>query len=203
MDDTAALFTLAIIWSLIALVLVRFIPRWPARIATFALLVGVPFWELPVGYYNLYRLCEKEAKLVVLEPIAPQKSICFDYAIESSVSSVLARGFERVESKVGDGGYAQYTREGGPPTLSSSRVKSAESEYCIAFSNNNRVPWRTIRHDFLIVRVKDKATMARHSVFDWLGMWWQEETSPILGRGGSCRSDQVQSILSALLVGSK
>ncbi len=202
MSDTEQLFIVAAVWTVIAAVLARFVPNWGGRIALFAVLVGVPFWELPYGYYNFQKLCVAEAKLQVFEPIAPQKAICFDYPIESSVPKLLDQGFVRVEAKGGDGKITLYSR-GPSHSVVSSNIEKITADYCVAFKNNNHIPWRTLRHDFLILRSKDKAIVARHSVFDWLGMWWQEGVSPLLGRGGNCRPDQVQPILSVLLDGTK
>lgn len=202
MSDTEQLFIVAAVWTVIAAVLARFVPNWGGRIALFAVLVGVPFWELPYGYYTFQKLCTSEGRLQIYEPIAPQRAICFDYPMSSSVEKVLDRGFVRVESKNADGSIVQHLRESSRSTTTS-RAEVATAEYCVAFKNNIHLPWRTLRHDFLVLRAKDNAIVARHSVFDWLGMWWQEEASPLLGRGGSCRSDQAESILSALLIGAK
>lgn len=202
MDDTANLFLLAGIWSLIAIVVVRLIPiKWPARIAVFALLVGVPFWELPYGFYNLQKLCKDEGKLRVFASIVPQKSVCVDYPFDASAKALLRFGFASIESRSKTGEVTQHVG-GTSEALSQSKTRIVTSEYCVTFANNNHLPWRVIRHDFLIVRSKDAAVVGRHSVFDWFGMWWQEAASPVLGRGGECREDPVQPVMAALRAGS-
>ena len=60
MSDTEQLFVLAGVWVAIAAVIARFISGWPARIVVFTLLVGIPFWELPYGYYNFRELCKSK-----------------------------------------------------------------------------------------------------------------------------------------------
>lgn len=200
MSDTEQLFIVAAVWTVIAAFISRFVPNWGGRIALFAVLVGVPFWELPYGYYNFQKHCVLESKLQVLEPISAQKTICFDYPMESSVEKLLKMGFQQVEAKGADGKFKQYTK-GISQSIASSGLEVPKSEYCVAFNNNLHLPWRVIRHDFLILRSKEKSVVARHSVFDWIGLWWQDGAFPLLGRGGSCRPDQVQGILNALLHG--
>ncbi len=201
MSDTANLFLLAGIWSLISLVLVRFIPNRPARIVMFVLLVGVPFWELPYGYLNFQKLCRDEGKLRVFEPITPQKSVCVAYPFDTSAVELLRYGFATVEAKSKTG---EVTRFVGPASSTSSpnKLGTVSSDYCVTFANNIRQPWRVNRHDFIIFRSRDEAVVARHSVFDWNGTWWQEAASPVLGRGGECREDPVKPVVTSLLVGS-
>ena len=78
MSDTEQLFVVAAVWVIIAAVIARFIPNWPVRIAFFVLAVGIPFWELPYGYYNFQNLCREETKLMVIERIPPQESVCVE-----------------------------------------------------------------------------------------------------------------------------
>src|SRR6185369_8583768 len=132
MSDTAQLFILAGIWSLIAAFIVRFIPKWPARIIVFALLVGVPFWELPYGYYNFQKLCRDDGGLHVFDPIAPQDVICAAYPFDSSAKSLLRFGFESVEARTKTGGVIRYSKN--EPEVS---MKKISSEFCASFANNN------------------------------------------------------------------
>jgi hypothetical protein len=201
MSDTTQLFILAGIWTLAAAILVYFIRNWPARIFVFALLVGVPFWELPYGYYNFQNLCKTAGGLHVLEPIAPQKTICADYPFDSSAKGLTRYGFDRVEARAKTGEITQFSKD--PKGAVAKGSKRIESEYCVTFSNNNRLPWQVIRHDFTIVRADTKSVAARHSVFDWLGTWWQVAASPMLGRGGTCREDPVEPLMATLLAGSR
>ena len=86
MSDTEQLFIVAGIWSLISLFIARFISGWPARIAVFALLVGVPFWELPYGYFNFLSKCREETHVLVFKAISPQQNICVE-TLESTAYS--------------------------------------------------------------------------------------------------------------------
>lgn len=200
MSDTEQLFIVAAGWTAFCAFLAYFVRNWGGRIALFVVLVGVPFWELPFGYSTFRKRCDAEAKLQVLEPIAAQRDICFDYPIGTSAEKLLDRGFSRVEAKGNDGKFTYYAKPDSKLAVSTGADKAA-SEYCIAFRNNNQSPWRILRHDFVVVRTRDSVVVARHSAFDWLGMWWQDSASPLLGRGGSCRTDQVQSLIDALLKG--
>ena len=202
MSDTEQLFLVAAVWALIAAAIARFIPNWPARIAFFALAVGIPFWELPYGSYNFQQLCRNEGNLRVFEDIAAQKVICADYPFDAAAKTLHRFGFANVESRNKAGDVSQFAGT-TPEVILQGKTKNVTSEYCVTFVNNNHLPWRVNRHDFLIVRNKDGAVVARHSVFDWFGMWWQQAASPVLGRGGECREDPVKPVMAALLVGSK
>ena len=90
MNDTEQLFLVAAVWTVIAAVIARFIPNWPGRIAFIAIAVGLPFWELPYGYYNFQKLCREEGALRILESIAPQESICVDYPFDTVAEGMLS-----------------------------------------------------------------------------------------------------------------
>lgn len=186
MSDTEQLFVLAGVWVAIAAVIARFIPGWPARIVVFALLVGIPFWELPFGYYNFQKLCSEQAKLKIFDKIPPQDSVCIDYPDVQFIRVLLKQGFTVVEvpDRFGD-------IEKRLPDFSPGKVKSGQftSPYCVVFASNTPLPWRVLRHDVQIVRARNGHVVARQSQFGWSGMWWQQSASPVLGRGGDCYED--------------
>jgi hypothetical protein len=202
MNDTEQLFFAALVWALIAAAIARFIPNWPGRIAFFAITVGLPFWELPYGYYNFQKLCREEGKLLVYAEIAPQKSICVDYPFDSSARTLHRFGFASIESRDKKGEVIEFSGSASAG-LSQSRKRSVSSEYCVTFLNNIRLPWRVNRHDFLVIRRSDGKNVARHSEFDWLGMWWQQAATPVLGHGGECGRDPVRLVMTALVDGVK
>lgn len=202
MSDTEQLFLLAGIWTLIAVVFARFIPNWPGRIAFLAIAVGLPFWELPYGYYNLQELCRTQGALKVFEPIMPQESICVDYPFETAASSMLKRGFKKVESRDKKGGVVGH-RNVKAADIESLVAERVTSEYCVTYSFVRGLPWRAMRNEFVVVRNSDQRLVARHSDFVWFGMWWQEAALPFFGRGGECRHDGIGSIAHLLLHGAK
>src|SRR6185436_2239817 len=99
MNDTEQLLIAAAVWAIIAAVIARFIPNWPGRIVFLVLAVGLPFWELPYGYYNFQKLCREEGALRIFEPIAPQEAVCVDYPFETVTSEMLKKGFASVEAR--------------------------------------------------------------------------------------------------------
>ena len=178
---------MAAVWVLIVAVIVRFIPNWWGRIVLFGVLVGIPFWELPYGYYNFQKLCREEAKLQIFEEIPPQDSVCIEHFDLGFYASLVKAGISRIEVTGRSDNAKNY--------LASGRVfliprKQAESSYCIAFKSNISLPWRMLRHDTLIERAGDRHVVARQSSFRWAGMWWQQQASPVLGLGGVCSDEQ-------------
>jgi len=202
MNDTEQLFIAAAIWTIIAAVIARFIPNWPGRIAFFAIAVGLPFWELPYGYYNFQKLCREEGSLRIFEPIAPQQSICVDYPFETAALGMLKKGFVSVEARDKGGSVNRYLKapRGDVDKVATDRVTS---EYCITRTFVRELPWRAMRNELVIVRNQDNHLVARHSDFVWFGMWWQAAALPVLGRGGECRHDGFGSVANSLIVGAK
>ena len=196
MNDTEQLFLLAAVWTLSAAVITRFIPNWSGRIAFFAIAVGLPFWELPYGYYNFQKLCREEMELKVFERISPQQIVCADYPFVTLHGELLRSGFTIVETRGKAGEIKRYTAR---PELVDSGRQSLESTYCLTFVNNNQLPWRVLRHDQLITYAQDGHVVARQSRFSWSGMWWQEGLRPLLGRGGECFSEKNRSIVALRL----
>jgi hypothetical protein len=192
MSDTAQLFIMAGVWTVAAAILAfHYISKWPARIAAFALLFGVPFGELPYGYYNFRLLCASEARVQIFEPISPQSNVCVDYPFEHAANEVLKSGFARVEARGKSGDVREFVavpttdRPGG-------RANRITANYCISIAMNINEPWRILRHDLFVRRASDERVVARQSQFSWRGMWWQEAASPILGRGGHCYSARAE-----------
>jgi hypothetical protein len=200
MSDTTQLFILAGIWTLVAAFLVYFIRNWPARVVVFALLVGVPFWELPFGYQYFQASCEAAEKVKVIEAISPQSSVCVDYPFEDAAKAALKSGFERVEARGKSGDVREYV---AAPTVDhpGGRKDRITARYCITSVLNIREPWRIWRHDHVVRRVSDERVVARQSRFTWSGMWWQEAANPILGRGGMC-SGPMNQLFDAVRLGS-
>ncbi len=183
MNDTEQLLFLAAVWTGIAALIARFVPRWPGRIAVFLVLVGVPFWELPYGLAHFQKLCRDDAKLKVTAKVTPQDSVCIEYFDEGLFSALAKAGFSRVE-------LLEMSRN-AEPYLKDSRLSLAErgklrSNYCIAFESNVHVAWRIVRDDALVRRSSTGEVVGRQSSFRWAGLWWQHAARPLLGRGGVC-----------------
>ena len=178
MNDTEQLFIAAAVWALAAAVIARFIPNWPGRIAFFALAVGIPFWELPYGYYNFQKLCREETNLRISEKILPQDSVCIDYFDLGFYRQLVQAGFTRIEITGRSDNAKEYAASG---RVFLTTRKQAKSSYCIVFESNISLPWRILRGDTSIVRVADNHSVARQSRIRWDGTWWQKEASPILG----------------------
>jgi hypothetical protein len=186
MSDTEQLFIVAAVWIVIAAMFARLVPGWWGKGALFAVLVAVPFWELPFGYLNFRKLCEDQGGLKVFETFSPQVSICASYPLETSVDQFLSVGFKVVEARDRDGRVVAQTRETAikTPNVDGSKVASA---FCVTQEFVRGLPWRIQRNEYKVVAEPSQREVARHSDFIWFGMWWQERAAPLLGRGGECR----------------
>ncbi len=187
MSDTQQLFALAAIWTVIAFFISRLVANWPGRIALFVALVGIPFWELPYGYYTFRKVCDEQAKLLVFETLLPQESICVLDLGENLYAQLTQAGFTRIEVR-GRSDNPQRDISSGRVVLSK-QPSEIKSQYCLNFESNVALSNRMLGGAMSVQRVNDGHIVARQSHFVWTGMWWQEMASPILGRGGICFSD--------------
>jgi len=192
MSHTTELFVMAAVWCVIAAVLVRFVtPSWPGRLALFAVLVGIPFWELPYGYLNFQRYCRDEVGPKVFEPLTPQDSICLDSLDVGLFRSLSTTGFKRIELT---GESDDPKRDSGSGKVFVVKRPNVKSQYCLEFESGVSLPWRVMRTDTLIVRSSDGKLAASQSLYQWAGMWWQEGARPVLGVGGICSDDPLRAI---------
>lgn len=197
MSDTEQLFIVAAVWTVIAAVLARFVPNWGGRIALFAVLVGVPFWELPYGYLNFKKLCEEQGGLKVLQALSPQERICASYPFETSAERLLHFGFTVVEARDKDGRVTAFAKN-----KAKTEALKSTSEYCVTQRFVRDLPWRIQRNEYVVLTQSNEIVVARHSDFVWNGTWWQQMAAPLLGRGGECRhSEPVKTIANVLLNG--
>lgn len=186
MSPTEELFTIAAIWTLVALGLSWFIKNWGGRVAFVVALVAIPFWELPYGYYTFQKLCLEYAKPKVWEQFNSQESICVDRLDSMLYSNLVRAGFKTIEVT---GMTLGALPASASAVVSMTSKRATNSTYCLEFVSNIRMHSRMNRHDLKVVRVKDSRVMAEQSGLDWRGMAWQEEFSPLLGRGGQCMSN--------------
>src|SRR5258706_10967630 len=198
MSDTEQLFLAAAVWALIAAAIARFIPNWPGRIAFFVIAVGLPFWELPYGYYNFLKLCREETSLKVMERISPQDSVCIEYFDLGLYRQLVQAGFSRIEITGRSDNAKEYAANGRVVMTNRDQTKSP---YCIVFQSNIAMPQRILRNDISIIRATDSRIVARQSRIRWDGTWWQQTASPIFGIGGAC-SGLMSSPILALRQGS-
>ena len=187
MSDTANLFLLAGIWSLIAIAVVWFIPtNWTVRIGVLALLVGVPFWELPYGFYNFAKICKEGARLIAYDAVVPQDSICVENLDSGMYAGLVKAGFARIEVT---GNTDDPKRDAASGKVFFVKKREIKSSYCLGSANNIELPWRILRDDALVIRASDQRVIGRQSQYLWFGMWWQDKARPVFGRGGMCYDD--------------
>ncbi|MEO8145362.1 MAG: hypothetical protein ABI654_14220 [Betaproteobacteria bacterium] len=192
MSETEQLFLMAAVWTVAAAIVARFIPNWPGRIAFFAIAVGLPFWELPYGYYNFRKLCDEETALKVIQKFQPQDSICIEYFDLGLYRQLVQAGFTRIEITSRSDNAKEYASNG---RVFMTNREQAKSPYCLVFQGNISMSSRIQRSDAVLVRVVDNFPVAKQSDFRWDGTWWQKDTQPILGFGGWCTSSLTAPIL--------
>ena len=193
MGPTENLLLMVAIWSAIAAGVAHFLPTWTMRAAFTLAAVGIPFWEIPFGYYNFRKLCDQEGPLKVYEPVEPQTTVCAEGQMAWNAEYLLKGGFSSVEARPSKGGIVRLTRRPSG-TIDRVPIERVTSKYCLENALNQRQPWRILRHDYLVRNEKEARLVARASAFTWSGTWWQEAASPLLGYGGACVGRPFESI---------
>ena len=182
--EAQELLLAALVWTAVAAaIVIRFVSDRLLRIALFAVLFGIPFGELPYGYYNFLDLCQSETVLQVSEKIPAQETVCVEELNSLMYTNLMRAGFARVE----------VTSDADYPSvyLVDRRVvrthpELTKSPYCIVVKKDIVLPWNILRSDTLIVDSRNQQTVARQSAIHWQGMWWQKDLIPSFGSGRTC-----------------
>src|SRR5439155_16090899 len=67
------------------------------RIVAVLVAVLIPFWDLPIGYFEYQRYCSSEGGIRVYERVPPQDKIYFESTPSSFPEDMLKQGFKVVE----------------------------------------------------------------------------------------------------------
>jgi hypothetical protein len=163
---------IGIVWALVRFALKN---NW-ARAAVVVAALGIPFWDLPIGYYEFQRLCSAEGGLRILKPVAPQERVFFDSMPSQSAEDLLAKGFKVVEIARADGkGIARHEFLGGIVTKN---VAEPESAVRVTIRRNQLLSWNILRDDRIAQFRVNGELLARHSTFTWHGGWLKALASP-------------------------
>ena len=195
MMGLAILAGIAIYVSVCWLIVRALKTTWAKSAAVLAAL-AIPFWDLPIGYYNYYRHCAEEGGLRVSVQIAPMDAILVDPDTGYTPQELLRRGFKVIEvGRPGETIY-RFTVEDG--RLVKSTHSTPVSEFRIGFMGHKSLPWNLVQSETLITRVKSGEVLVRQNTFRWRGLWWQVQAAPLLGDGAICFPSRDDSALNAI-----
>jgi hypothetical protein len=153
------------------------------RVAVGLLAIAIPFWEFPIGYWNLLRQCKNEGGNHISKDFQPSPSIALDFTFHQRPRELMTLGFHIVEYSSGDK-FTRFTRNGDGMT--ESIHDSSISQLTYRREIVKELPWNLDRYDDVIVRKKDGATVARQTDFRWRGMWWEDALNARVTPGTRC-----------------
>ncbi len=167
------------------------------RIGTVLVAVLIPFWDLPIGYFEFQRYCWTEGGLHVYERISPQDKVYFVSLPSDSVNEMLRQGFKVVEVFRADGkGIVRHELREGKVT--SELVTAPESVIAVYITRNEKLSWNVYRYQHVARSLRNNDVVARHTGFTWHGGWLKESISPVFQGRLSCAapfSDPLTAVL--------
>ena len=175
-------------WVVLWVYVFKHAPNRGARIAAVLVAVLIPFWDLPIGYFEYQRHCSSEGGIRVYEPISPQDKIYFESSPSSPTTDMLKQGFKVVEILGVDrkGIMRQEMQEG---TLRSRTVTTPESAIVVSIVRNESLPWNIYRDRHVARSISSNKVMASYTAFFWNGGWLEKsEIGPLFPPRLRCSS---------------
>ena len=176
-----SLLILAVVggWVALWVYVFRHAPNRGVRIGAVLVAVLVPFWDLPIGYFEYQRHCSSEGGVRVYEPIPPQDKIYFESTPSSLTTDMLKQGFKVVEIlRIDRQGIMRQEMQDG--TVRSRTVTSPESTIVISIARNESLPWNIYRDRHVARSISNNKVIASYTAFFWNGGWLEKsEIGPL------------------------
>lgn len=171
------------------------------RVAAVLVAVLIPFWDLPIGYFEFQRHCRAEGGVHVYDRIPAQVMLYFESAPLSSVNELLKQGFSVVEISLPDGkGLVRHELEQG--RIISRIVESPESPIAISITRNEKLSWNIYRDQHVARSINPSKLVATYSWFSWRGGWLQKSTWPWFRGSFDCFLERNDPLIALLRHGS-
>ena len=198
-----SLLILAVVvgWVALWVYVFKHAPNRSVRIGAVLVAVLIPFWDLPIGYFNLQRHCSTEGGMRTYERIAPQDKVYFKSVPGNSVNELLKQDFKVVEILRPDGkDIAQHEIQGGQ--ITSRTVKNPTSSIAISITRNEKLAWNIYRDQELAHSLATNKLLAEFTRFSWHGGWLQEATWPLVRGSVDCFFQRTDPLVTVLQHGS-
>lgn len=168
------------------------------RVSAVVIALLIPFWDLPFGYFNFYRLCSQEGGLHVDKELRAADSILLAESTAYRPEDVLKLGFKTVEF-MSRGQVIRYSSS--PAGVLRTTHTQAISPLVYEFSSNKPLPWNVVRSDYEVKRIGDGKILARQTDFGWNGMWWESNFRVQVTSARHCSGVPSKSVLLVLAEG--
>lgn len=167
------ILAVAVGWVALWVYVFKHAPNRGVRVGAVLVAVLIPFWDLPIGYFEYQRHCGAEGGLRIHESIAPQDKVYFDSLAPDSAQELLKQGFKVVEMRRLDGkGIVRHEMQKG--SLVSVTVVRPESMVAVSRMTTSRLDWNIYREGFVAHSLGPKKLLATYTTFSWHGGWLEE-----------------------------
>jgi hypothetical protein len=162
--------------------------------------VLIPFWDLPIGYFQYRHHCSNDGGLRVYEKIAPQDKIYFESTPSSFPEDMLKQGFKVVEIlRVDRTGIARQEVQRG--RIVSRTVTNPESMVAVSILRNEELAWNIYRDRHVARSISGNQLIATYTMFSWHGGWLQRSVWPLFRGSLDCFRGPGNPLVTLLLRG--
>lgn len=178
---------IAVGWIALWFYVFKYAPNRGVRVGAVLVALLIPFWDLPIGYFQFQRLCQTEGGVHIYERITPQEKVYFDSVPSDEPEKLLRQGFKVIELRRADGKgvLRQQLHEG---KIVSSTVSSPESLVAVSIIPNEKLAWNIYRYEHVARSISSNKILVRHTGFTWRGGWLEDSFAPFLVGRLSCSS---------------
>ena len=173
------------------------------KVAAILIAVLIPFWDLPIGYYNFQAHCREDGGVHYIEKIAPQKSLYFATITAVRPDALLKSGFDAVEFAKPNGAGILRFSSGAGGKIQSEEIQKPSSPLRVSAKFNEEFPWNLFRHEQVLEDRESGRPLARAREYVWLGGWIQRRTAPMLTPAGRCHVSSLNGVVDVALKGTK
>lgn len=178
--ESLLILGVAVGWVALWLYIFKHAPNRAARVGAVLAAVLIPFWDLPIGYFEYHRHCATDGGLRVYESIKPQDKVYFETLPTDFPEQLLKQGFKVVEIRRFDGkGVERHEIEQGKVVFRT--VMSPESVVAVSRLTPERLDWNIYREGFVAHSLRGTKALATYTTFSWHGGWLKEETDLFRG----------------------
>jgi hypothetical protein len=197
-----AVFGLIAAYVALIVFMVRKARNTVAKASAIAVALLIPFWDLPIGYWQYHELCSSEGGLHVLRSFPAQDRLFFESPSSLSANQLLKAGWQVVEGLDRDQKTVIRHRIGQNGELMTEKADRPSSKVALSVLRDQRLPWYIVREDQVARAYDDGVPLVKYSSFAWRGGWLQASLAPILGVSQRCFAVRGEPVVSILRKGS-
>lgn len=154
-----------------------------AQVLTLITFALIPTWDIIPGKLYFNNLCETEGGLKIYKTVEGVEGFYYEPGASPSGEVLRTYGYKFVEGAAGGATYRYTLSVNGK--IVRDDIAQPISRYSV---KSERYPprWNTVRHQKVVEDRQTKEILAIRTQFEYLGNWFQQTVSPLLGGGAFC-----------------